>query len=72
MKERITIRLETELLQKINIIAEAKNRNASHIMREALIAYTDVDATRERYPQAVMSTSEQTWIPSCSCIHQGD
>ena len=28
MKERITIRLETELLTKINIIAEAKNRSA--------------------------------------------
>ena len=55
LKDRLTIRLDAELLRKINVLANSTNKNASRIIREALVAYLP-DTNRGRYPQADQSS----------------
>jgi predicted transcriptional regulator len=44
LNDRLTIRLDDELLRKINVLANSTNKNASRIIREALVAYLPLNA----------------------------
>ena len=56
LKDRLTIRLDEELLRQINVLASSTNKNASRIIREALVAYLP-DTKRGRYPHADQSSA---------------